>query len=204
MLVMAACAKQLTAVLGPHWAAATDVLRLLAIVGVTKALIVFEGAVLFAVGRPRMRAMVIWSLAAVSVAGFVAVALVLRGSSTHHEVVGMALSRVALFVLIFTPVNLIVIARVTGSRTLGLVSELARPTLAGLAAIGVVSGIDQLGLLRGPALVDLVAAAVVASAVCAAVLLALDHQVRRQIAGAIRKFRARPRSGGPLAAGAPD
>jgi O-antigen/teichoic acid export membrane protein len=204
MLIMAACAKQLTDVLGAHWAPATNVLRLLAIVGVTKALIVFEGSVLFAVGRPRIRAFVIWSLAAVSVAAFVGAALVLRDSSTQHEVVGMALSRVALFVAIFMPVTVMVIARVTGSRTLPLLGELIRPSIAGLAAVGVVAGLDYLGLLQGPALVDLVVAAIVASVVCGGVLIALDRQVRGQIVEAIRKLRARPRPGGQLAAGAPD
>jgi O-antigen/teichoic acid export membrane protein len=204
MLIMAACAKQLTDALGSHWAPATDVLRLLAIVGVTKALIVFEGSVLFAVGRPRTRAVVIWSLAAVSIAGFVAAALILRGTPTHHEVVGMALSRVVLFVAVFMPVTVIVIARVTGSRALPLFAELIRPTIAGLAAVGVVAGMDHLGLLEGPPLLDLVAAAIVASAVCGGVLVALDRQVRGQIVQMIRKLRARPRGGGRLAASAPD
>jgi PST family polysaccharide transporter len=198
MLIMAACAPQLTAALGPHWTTATITLQLLAIVGITKALIVFEAAVLFAVGRPRMRAVVIWSLAAISIGASVAVAYALRNSTTHHEIAWMAMSRVVIFVGIFAPVNLLVIARATQSRVLPLLSELMRPTLAGAVAVGVVAGIDHLGLLTGPALANLAVAGFVATAVCGGVLLAIDGELRRLVREVIQKLRTRPWRSEPI------
>jgi hypothetical protein len=204
MLIMAACAPQLTAALGPHWETATIALQLLAIVGITKALIVFEAAVLFAVGRPRTRALVIWSLAAVSLGTSIAVAYALRDSTTHREIAWMAMSRVLLFVGIFTPVNLIVIARATGSRVLPLASELVRPVASGLAAVVTVAAMDRLGLLDGPALVNLAVAAVVATVVCVGVLLLLDSALRTLVREALHKVRSRASRGDPIAAPTPD
>jgi PST family polysaccharide transporter len=200
MLIMAACAPQLTAALGPHWETATIALQLLAIVGITKALIVFEAAVLFAVGRPRTRAVVIWSLATISIVTSVAVAYKLRDATTHHEIAWMAMSRVLLFVGIFTPVNLIVIARATGSRVLPLASELVRPVCAGLAAVVTVAGMDRLGFLDGPALVNLAVAGIVATVVCAGVLLLIDSALRTLVGEAVQKLRTRPWRGEPIAA----
>jgi hypothetical protein len=143
---------------------------------------------------------VIWSLATISIVTSVAVAYKLRDATTHHEIAWMAMSRVLLFVGIFTPVNLIVIARATGSRVLPLASELVRPVCAGLAAVVTVAGMGRLGFLDGPALVNLAVAGIVATVVCAGVLLLIDSALRTLVGEAVQKLRTRPWRGEPIAA----
>ena len=66
MAVMAACSDFLMAVMGPEWEPAADVLKLLALVGIGKAIVFFTGPLLFAVARPHLRAVMLWILAALS------------------------------------------------------------------------------------------------------------------------------------------
>ena len=66
MAVMAACSDFIMAVMGPDWEPAADVLKLLALVGIGKAVVFFTGPLLFAVARPHLRAVMLWVLAALS------------------------------------------------------------------------------------------------------------------------------------------
>jgi O-antigen/teichoic acid export membrane protein len=66
MAVMAACGDFLMALMGAEWELAADVLKLLALVGIGKAIVFFTGPLLFAVARPHLRAVMLWALAALS------------------------------------------------------------------------------------------------------------------------------------------
>jgi PST family polysaccharide transporter len=201
MLGLAACAPYVIHTLGGQWASATGALRLLALTGIGKAAIVFTAATLFAAGKPRLRAISEWSLAAVSAATFAGAALVLRGTSTSHQVIGMAASRLVLFIVVFLPVNLLLVkytARIT-------IRSLLRPTLfpaiAGGAAIAAVILAEQLGIL-GPQhpVFSLLASGALASLSAGIVLIVLDDEVR----GFLKNLRRRRLAAGaaPEAAGA--
>jgi O-antigen/teichoic acid export membrane protein len=148
MLILVACADYLIPLLGDRWEAGTAVLKLLALVGVAKAVILFTGPLLYALAKPQVRTVMVWVLAAISASTFTAVGLVLTDEPPAEQVLGAAGSRAILFVLVFIPVNLAIVSRATGLPLRALVPPFAVPTLSGLVAIGVVWG---LGLRDAPA-----------------------------------------------------
>ena len=97
MAVMAACSDFLMALMGPEWEPAADVLKLLALVGIGKAIVFFTGPLLFAVARPHLRAVMLWALAALSAGTVLLVGLAADGrgkpgaGSRHGRLSGGAL-----------------------------------------------------------------------------------------------------------------
>jgi O-antigen/teichoic acid export membrane protein len=179
MLGLAACSKELAGVLGSQWTAAPNVLRLLTVVGLAKVFLGYAAALLFAVGKPFMRAALQWILAAVSASTFAGVAAALQSGSTRHQVLGIATSRVALFCLIFVPVNLLIIRRMTGITSRSLLWAARTPFFSGVAAIVAVAAAERLGLLDMPhPVARLVIAVVIASTVLVVSLIGLDRSVR--------------------------
>lgn len=193
MLGLAACGSYMTSMLGPRWAPATDAIKLLAVVGVGKAAIVFTAAVLFAVGEPRLRAIAEWSFAVLSAATFAGAALLLRGTSPTHQVFGMALSRLLLFVAFFVPVNLALIKHTTRIKIRQLLQPTRIPLLAGLAGLLVVPLAEQAGLLHhhGRRLASLALAVFLVTTVSSAILVLFDHDFRGLL-GELRRRAGRP------------
>jgi PST family polysaccharide transporter len=189
MLVIAACGKLIVNVLGSKWAPAAGALELLAIVGISKALILFTGPLLFAVAKPHLRVFMVWVFAAVSTVTFVAVALALRGSSTNSQLLGMSGSRAVLFVLVFIPVNLLLIAHVAKMPLLRLLAVLRTPVLSGGAAALAVVGLQATGALDGaPPVVALGACLTLATVIAGAIILLLEPRLRAKVH---RRLRAR-------------
>jgi PST family polysaccharide transporter len=179
MLGLAACAPYVIHSLGGQWSPATNALRLLALTGIGKAAIVFTAATLFAAGKPRLRAISEWSLAAVSAATFAGAALILRGTSTSHQVVGMAASRLVLFIVVFLPVNLLLVKITAHIKIRSLLRPTLWPAVAGFAAIAAVIGAEQVGILsHSHPVFSLLASGAIASLSAAVVLIVLDDEVR--------------------------
>ena len=140
MLVIAACSDYVLAVFGQEWEPGGVALKLLAIVGIAKALVFFSGPLLFALARPGFRALMLWVLAGASAATVVLVAMPLQGEPESDQLLGMAASRAVLFVLVVIPVNLAIIARLTGLTFKQLLHGTPVPLVAGLLAVGAVAG----------------------------------------------------------------
>jgi O-antigen/teichoic acid export membrane protein len=197
MLVIAACSKFIVDALGSKWSAASGALQLLALVGISKALMLFTAPLLFAVAKPHLRVFMVWLFAAVSTVTFVVVALLLRGTSTHSQVFGMAGSRAVLFVLVFIPVNLLLIARVADMPMRRLLPGLRSPLLSGAAGAVAVLALRATGVLDGVApFVGLAATLPLAIATSAATLLVLEPRVRAKTTGGLRALRLRVASQG--------
>jgi O-antigen/teichoic acid export membrane protein len=178
MLALASSSKYVIGIFGPKWQDATKVLLLLSLVGLAKALILFTGPLLFAVGKPHFRTVMVWVFAVVSSVSFVAVGLALRQKGTEEQVVGMAASRTLLFIVIFTPVNLLLIKHITGLSLRRQTASLIPSTFAGLVgALGVV-GLQQAGLLdRLPPAIAVLAAAATAGVLALGTLMIIDRRV---------------------------
>ncbi len=84
MLVVAACSDYVLAVFGEEWEPGGVALKLLAIVGIAKALVFFSGPLLFALARPGFRALMLWVLAGASAATVVLVAMPLQGEPAER------------------------------------------------------------------------------------------------------------------------
>jgi O-antigen/teichoic acid export membrane protein len=182
MLVLAACSDYVLALLGEEWQPAADALKLLCVVGIAKGFVFFTGPLLFAVGRPRFRAIMLWVLGAISAAVVVAVGSALDDSAIEDQIVGMAASRALLFMLVFVPINVAIIVHLTGLRVRELLPGVPAPLASGLAALAAGTALTATGVLDGlrplPALV--VAGAVTAS-LAAGVLVLLDARVRGEL-----------------------
>jgi O-antigen/teichoic acid export membrane protein len=202
MFGLAACSKYVMAAFGPKWEAAANALLLLSLVGIAKALILFTGPLLFAVGKPHFRTVMVWALAAVSAATFVAVGLALRGEAVGDQVLGMSASRALLFIAVFTPVNLLLVSRITGLSVRSLFRSLVSPTLAGAAgAVGVV-GLNKSGLLEAlPAGAALAIAAVTAAVLALSTLMLVDRRVHEIASASWGAIQRRVASVGGLAGG---
>jgi teichuronic acid exporter len=180
MMVLAAISDYLIALVDVSWEPAADVLKFLALVGIAKAFVVLAGPVAYAVGRPGTRTLWVWSIALVSAATFIPVAALLRDEDVGTQVVGIAASRAAVFMLVFVPLTLVIAARLVGLQRVSVIAPLIVPTLAGLAAIAAVALLSAAGLRTVlPAGVALLLATVVAVGVAVAVILALDLSARR-------------------------
>jgi PST family polysaccharide transporter len=194
MLVLAACSDYVLAVFGEEWALGGDALKLLAIVGIAKAIVFFTGPLLFALARPGFRAIMLWALAAASAATVVLVAVPLQSEPESDQLLGMAASRAVLFVLVVIPVNLAIISRLTGLTVRELLRGTPVPLVAGLLAIGAIAGLQALGLLDGlsavPALILTLGAAL---AITLGVLLLLDGRARRAVREIVQGLVARMR-----------
>lgn len=179
LMVIFASSDEVLAVLGPSWAPAGDALKLLCLVGVGKAISFYTGPVLFAASRPRFRAVMLWIVAIVSTAAVVAVGAALASASVRSQVTGMAASRAILFLPILVPVNLLIIARLTGMRLRSLLPAVPGPFFAGAAAVASERALWATGVVDGlapfPALL-LVGGTSALSALL--VLLSLEPTVR--------------------------
>jgi O-antigen/teichoic acid export membrane protein len=193
LLVLAACSDQIVRVLGEKWEAAGDPLKLLSVVGIAKALVFFTGPLLFAVSRARFRAVMLWSMAVVSALVAAVTGAALTGASIENQVLGMSLTRAALFVLVFIPVNWIIVARISGLGLRAVLPSLPGPLTAGAGAFLAVTGLEAAGVLDGlgPVLALLVSGTVAVS-VAAALLVLIDRQVRQRAVGLLGRVLGRP------------
>jgi O-antigen/teichoic acid export membrane protein len=182
LLVLAACSDFLLAVMGPEWSAGADALKLLALAGIAKAIIAFTGPLLFAVGRPAFRAIMLWLLGAASAGAVVGVASLLESASEERQIFGVALSRALLFLLVFVPINLVIVERLTGFRLREFAIMAAAPTAAGSAGVAVVFALREATAIESiPPFVGLAVAGVLAAGTAAGVLLLLDKRSRAYV-----------------------
>lgn len=180
LLVLAACSDFLLAVIGAEWASGADALKLLALVGIAKAVIAFTGPLLFAVGRPAFRAVMLWLLGGASATAVVVVASLLRSASEERQIVGVAASRALLFLVVFVPINLLVVRRLTGFGLRAFAALAAAPAAAGAAAVGVVLVLREATAIESlPPGAGLAVAALLAATTAVGTLLALDPRSRR-------------------------
>jgi PST family polysaccharide transporter len=184
LLVLAACSEELLGLLGEEWVPGADALMLLCIVGIAKGLVFFTGPLLFALARPRFRAIMLWVLAALSAGTVVAVGAALGGSSADDQLFGMALSRALLFVVIFVPVNMAIIGWLAGLSLRELAPSATAPILSGVAALAAAAAVRSTGVLDTVApLPALLVAGAVASGAAVTVLLLLEPRARAAASG---------------------
>jgi O-antigen/teichoic acid export membrane protein len=192
MAVLAACSDFIIALMGPEWGPAADVLKLLALVGVGKAIVFFTGPLLFAVARPHLRAVMLWVLAGLSAGIVVATGWLLTDSSSRDQALGMALSRAAFFLAIVIPVNIAVVCWVTGLRPRRLVRWVWTPLAAAAAGIAPVLVLELLGILDGvPPIVGLLVAGTCSTFAAGGVLIALEPRARTLLLPVVRKVMRR-------------
>jgi polysaccharide transporter, PST family len=193
MALLAASSDFVMSTLGSAWVGAADPLKILSVVGIGKALVLFTGPLLFAVAKPHLRTIVVWSLALVSAAFLVAAALVLRDNSTSEQVVGVAVSRALVFVGLFVPISLALIWRVSSVSPRSLLPLAPVPVASGLAAGGVVGFVKITGLVADlPAVLALIVAGGLGALVGFSVLATFERRVRAEVRALLLAVMRRP------------
>ncbi|NED99611.1 lipopolysaccharide biosynthesis protein [Phytoactinopolyspora halotolerans] len=95
--VLAVCSEPLMRLIGPEWAAAAGPMKLLCALGVTLAFATYTGPLLQAMGRPGVLAATTWVAGLLSAASFIIPGLLLQGTGTQEQVLGIAGSRLLTF-----------------------------------------------------------------------------------------------------------
>ncbi|MFN8222134.1 MAG: lipopolysaccharide biosynthesis protein [Gaiellales bacterium] len=183
LLVIAACSPWLLGALGKDWAGGATALKLLCVVGIVKGLVSFAGPVLFAVGRPRLRASVSWTLAAISVAATLVAGALFSDEARRHQLLGMSGIRAAIFIGAVAPLSLWAVQRaVPGLRLAALLPLFRAPLISGGAALATGYGIERSGVLDdlGARTALLIAGPTVA-VVAVAMLSLTDRRARREL-----------------------
>ena len=190
MLVLAACSPYVIDLLGSEWSAGVTALKLLAVVGIVKALIVFTGPLLFALAKARIRAAMLWGQAALSVGALVAAGFAFENVSIEAQLTGVAGVRALLFLLVFVPLNIAIVTRLTRLRVRDVAALVPIPLTSGAAAIAVEALIGVTGVLDGfSPLPALLIAGSLAVAAALGVLLLLERDARGEALALLRSRR---------------
>jgi PST family polysaccharide transporter len=194
--VLVACASPLIGLLGAEWDSAVPVLQILCVVGVVRIVIVLDGPLLQALGRPFVQAGVTWLAAAISIGTFTTAGLLLQDMSEDRQALWVAASRAAIYGLLIFAIHMLVIARFTALTAWTTVAVYAAPLAA--AALGAASGIGIAALLTSsPPLVGLLAASVASASVAIAILLISVRDIRTLVITTLHKINKGPNGARP-------
>lgn len=170
--ILAAASDPLMTLVGPEWSDAVVPLQILCGVGAVKALTLFNGPMLQALGKTRSLAGLAWVAAILSALGFVLAAVVLRDVSPTGQVSGMAVSRLVLYGVVFLAMNLVLLLRVSGLSLAHVVGAVSPATASALAAVALGRLADATSQRTGLAAQPRLAVVVLAAGVGAAIALA--------------------------------
>jgi O-antigen/teichoic acid export membrane protein len=177
----------LVAAVGPKWSDSAGVLRILAVVGMPLIFAQFTGPLLQALSRPRHLAVITWALAGVSVATLCVVGFVFKNSPVHAQTEGFAIARVVSSALVFAPIMLFILARLSGISLREFVGAVA-PSFVAAAVMTLALGPLSFGtVLKGwKPISALLLEAFVGLVTASATLLLLDNRLRTLVLSSIR------------------
>lgn len=190
-----AASDSVMSVVGEEWGPAGPVLRLLCVAGAVRALVLFVGPMLQALGRPHQLAALAWFAAVLSAATFVVAGWLIKGAGEADQVLGMAFSKVALWLGVFLTMNLAILCRVCRIPGARLLAALAPGVIA--TAVGAGAGV-AVGSLGRPGLAMGLVAGIATAVVTASVLFYLDRQARVEVCRLAGRIGSRPHAEAPL------
>lgn len=192
MVGIAAASDLLMTAIGPQWATAGDVLKILCVIGATKSITLFTGTLLQAVSKPNIQALMVWCLALSNTVAFIIVGILLDDASLEGQIIGIAGSRASLFVLLFMPINIMFAVRIAGITGYELLATVGPSILIGTLILLVVmvlkSTFAAIGLTP---LVELVFTGIFAGSVGLGATIFLDRHVREYLSITRSKIRDR-------------
>jgi PST family polysaccharide transporter len=186
LAVMAASSIEIMSLVGEEWAAAALPLCLLCVVGIVRSVTLITGPIMRAMGRPYAHAILMWCHALPSAGAFWAVAVWLENAPVPEQAAGIALSRAALFALVFLPVNAWIVLWMVELSPGRLLAALAPSAGAGAIGGGIAwalhSGAHAVTASLGlPSVVVAVAVPALGGISAVLALLAFDPRLRTQL-----------------------
>lgn len=174
-----AISSTLMATLGDKWIPASQVLKILSVLGMTSIFTIFTGPLLQALSRTSFLAVLEWSRTLLGTILLLIAGLTVRGASVEWQVGSIALARLTLGVLFVTPVFLYLLIRISHISVRDLVASTMPSAASGAAALVAVTVFRYSHVLGDcRPLVLLTAEVLIGTLFGLAVLLPLDLQLR--------------------------
>jgi PST family polysaccharide transporter len=121
-------------VMGPKWALATGVLKILSVLGMLMLFVMFTGPLLQALSRPHHQAVLEWIRTVIGCGLLIAAGIWVRNSTVQWQVNAIALARFVTIAVLVTPVFLYLLMRL-GRISIGELFRSVAPSLAAAAAV---------------------------------------------------------------------
>jgi O-antigen/teichoic acid export membrane protein len=190
---LAAVSSPLMAMVGPQWAPAANVLKVLCALSMSIIFAFFTGPLMQALARTREVAVLEWSRTAIGLVLLVVAGFLARGQSLNWQITGIALARFVNGVFVVTPVFLYILMRLCGISFRDLMASVVPSCLS---AASVVAAVTLVHYFVVPAncrpLILLASEVAVGSVVGCAVLVYLDTPLRGSLTTILHKtLRAR-------------
>ncbi len=188
--VLAGIAGPAIALLGPSWSGAVLPLRVLCLVGLIRVVIVVNGPLLQALGRPHMLAGVSWIAAFFSATAFCLAALPLRNLQAGEQALGIAVARATIYGFVILALHVYLVRRLAGVSIRSIFGSYAAPLAAGLAASagGVLGDVLLLAFDLNPA-IRLTGTGVASVFLAGGIMYVLDDELRRIVRQALTSRR---------------
>ncbi len=179
MAALAGLSGLILSAVGPEWLVASGSLQVLCFLGSMLAVALFSAAVLEAAGKPGLLALITWTLTVVTVTSLTGVATLLADAAVGQQILGIAATRLVVFVLLYLPVRIIVLKRMVGITLSQLIRETLPAAGSGAAVWLFARGISATPWIEGlPPLAALFMAAVPTALCALAMLLLFDRPLR--------------------------
>jgi PST family polysaccharide transporter len=180
---VAVVSDALMGVIGPKWALAADVLKILSLLAMPVAFSYFTGPLLQAISKPHQAAMLVWARVAGGVGALLAAATILRHASLRGQVLGIAMARFASGALVFAPIFIYVLLRVSRISLRKFLATISPALSASAATVTAVVLLNLTHLLAELKPISVLVAEVILGGVVGGLtLLALDAQLKRTVA----------------------
>jgi teichuronic acid exporter len=179
---LAAVSGPLMATLGSKWLPASDVLKVLSVLGMSAVFAYFTGPLLQALSRPHHLAVLEWARVAVGVVFLAVAGYLVRGGTLTQQIIGLSLARFVPGFFLVMPAFLYILMRLAGISFRDLVASVAP---SAVASGGLVVAIILFQLYGWPAdakpATVLVAELLLGGIVGLTLLVLLDKQLRSAI-----------------------
>ena len=185
---MAAVSTPLMAVIGPNWAASSNVLKVLCGVGMAVIFAYFTGPLLQAVAKPKLLAILEWARMAAGTFVLLVVGLMVRNGAINTQIMGIALARFITTILVVTPVFLYILMRICRITLRDLAASVAPSALASASVVLAIALFQASGLwITAKPIVLLSVELVIGTVIGLLVLLALDTRLRLTVFSSLQR-----------------
>lgn len=188
LAVLAATSDTLMSVLGAEWSSAAGPLRVLCILSAIRAVTMFNGPLLQAIGRPHLLAGLAWLTGIASAIALVLAAVVFRDADTGQQVVGIAWMQTLVLGGTILAINSSVLRRFVGLSPIEQGTQLRTGIAAGIAALAAALALRGIMTMALPEIAQFATAAAAGVAAAIAVVLMIDEQARTFALAARRKI----------------
>jgi len=177
---IAGSSRIIVSVVGTKWMPAVPVLALLALGGIVSSFIQFTGPLLQARSKPHLLAFLCWIDAVLVTVALVSVAMLLRNAPVSKQILGIALARLLVSLVIDAPLHLVLLFRVSQITIRQFFSAIMPAIIAatGVAGLNFLITARHLDQNRPPVL-SLAICAALSAVVAGGLLYLTDGELRK-------------------------